>query len=153
MPSELVCCPCVHGSVVFAFCMQWWSMFALVPSHTCVLSHTADMSAVWHSRHVRCVTQQSCLLCDTADMSAMSHSRQVCCVRKQTCLKRDKCKHGPPLHAQCKYNTTMNAGNSRQAPKAGRPARPNQKAIRRTTSSCGVREKGGPLHLSLYTYK
>ena len=64
-------------------------------------------------------------------------------------LKRDKRKHGPPLHAQCKYNTTMNAGNSRQAPKAGRPARPNQKAIRRTTSSCGVREKGGPLHLSL----
>ena len=26
-------------------------------------------------------------------------------------LKRDKRKHGPPLHAQCKYNTAMNAGN------------------------------------------
>ena len=124
-----------------------------VTQQTCLLCHSADMSAVSHSRHVCCVTQQTCLLCHTADMSAVSHSSHVCCVRKQTCLKRDKCKHGPPLHAQCKYNTTMNAGNSRQAPKAGRPARPKQKAIRRTTSSCGVRETGGPLNVSLYAYK
>ena len=46
----------------------------------------------------------------------------------------------------------MNAGNSEKAPKVGRPARPNQKSIRRTTSSCGVREKSGPLHDSLYIY-
>ena len=89
------------------------------------------MFAVSHNRHVCCVTHQICLLCHTAY------------------LKRDKCKHEPPLHAQCKYNTTTIEGNSRQAPKAGRPTRPNQKAIRRTTSSCGVSEKGEPLHLQM----
>ena len=43
---------CVHDNVVFAFCMQWRAMFALVPVQTCLLSHTADMSAVRHSRLV-----------------------------------------------------------------------------------------------------
>ena len=57
-----------------------------VMQQTCLLCHTADMSAVSHSRHVCCVTQQTCLLCHTADMSAVSHSRHVCCVTQQTCL-------------------------------------------------------------------
>ena len=60
-----------------------------VSQQTCLLCHTADMSAVSHSRHVCCVTQQTCLLCHTADMSAVSHSRHVCCVPQQTCLLCD----------------------------------------------------------------
>ena len=39
-----------------------------------------------HSRHVCCVTQQTCLLCHTADMSAVSHGRHVCCATQQACL-------------------------------------------------------------------
>ena len=41
------------------------------------LCDTADMSAVWYSRHACCVTQQLCLLCDTADRTAVWHSRHV----------------------------------------------------------------------------
>ena len=37
--------------------------------------HVAGMFAVSHSRHVCCAAQRTCLLCHTADMSAMSHSR------------------------------------------------------------------------------
>ena len=44
------------------------------------LCHAARMSAVWHSRHVCCLTQQTCLLCCAADISAVHHSRLVCCV-------------------------------------------------------------------------
>ena len=47
------------------------------------------MSAVWHSKHVCCLTQQTCLLWDTADMVAGRHSRYVCCVTNQTCLLCD----------------------------------------------------------------
>ena len=51
------------------------------------------MSAVWHSRHVCCVTQRTCLLCDTVNESAVTHrrhdcyvtSRHVCCAAQQTC--------------------------------------------------------------------
>ena len=50
------------------------------------LCHTADISAVWQSRHVCCVTQQPRLLCFTADLSGVSHSRHVCCVRQQKFL-------------------------------------------------------------------
>ena len=57
-----------------------------VTQQTCLRRHTADMSAVSHSRHVCWVTQQTCLLCHTANMSAMSHSRHVCCVTQQICL-------------------------------------------------------------------
>ena len=78
-PAFGSCLPCPHGSVVFALCMQRWSMFALVSFQTCLLSHTADISAVGHGRRVGCVTQQTCLLCHRADMSAASHSRHVCC--------------------------------------------------------------------------
>ena len=46
-----------------------------VLEQTCLLCHTADMSAASHSRHVCCVTQQTCLLCHAADMLAVSHSR------------------------------------------------------------------------------
>ena len=42
------------------------------PQQTCLLCHTADMSAVCHSRHVCCATQQTRLLYHTADMSAVS---------------------------------------------------------------------------------
>ena len=55
----------------------------------CLLCHTADVSAVWHRRHVCCVTQQTCLLCHTADMSTVSHSRYVYSVAQQTCLLCD----------------------------------------------------------------
>ena len=68
--------------------------------------HVYTQSAVSHSRHVCCVTQQKCLLCCTDDMvrhiccvtqytcllrhaadtSAISNSRHVCCVTQQTCL-------------------------------------------------------------------
>ena len=75
---------------------------------TCLLRHTADMSAAQQSgqsfcvtqktclpcdtAHICCVSQQACLLWDTADMSSMqhqtlfvaSHSRHVCCVTQQT---------------------------------------------------------------------
>ena len=54
---------------------------------TCLPSHTADKSAVSHSRHVCCPAQQTCLLCHTADMPAVSHSRHVCCGTQQTCLQ------------------------------------------------------------------
>ena len=40
---------------------------------TCLPCHTADMSAVKHSRHVCYVT----LLCGTADMSSVSQSKRV----------------------------------------------------------------------------
>ena len=49
---------------------------------------TAKMSAVSHSRHACCVTQQSCLLCHTANRSAVSHSRHVCSLTRQTRLRR-----------------------------------------------------------------
>ena len=39
-----------------------------------------------HGEHVCCVRQQTCLLCHTADVSAVSHSGHVCCVTEQTCL-------------------------------------------------------------------
>ena len=39
-----------------------------------------------HSRHVCCLTQQTCLLRHTADVSAVSHGRHVCCVTQPTCL-------------------------------------------------------------------
>ena len=55
-------------------CRQTWLDLRL-------LCHTADTSAVRHSRHVGCVTQQTCLLGDTADM--------FCCASKQTCLLCD----------------------------------------------------------------
>ena len=42
-----------------------------VTQQTSLLCHTADMSAVSHSRHVGCVTQQTCLPCHTTDMSAV----------------------------------------------------------------------------------
>ena len=56
-------------------------------THACCgqLCHAADLSAVWRSRHVCCVTQQRCLLCDTADMFAV----HVCCITQQTCLLWD----------------------------------------------------------------
>ena len=44
--------------------------FFCVTQQTCLLCHTADMSAVTHSRHVCCVTPQTCLLCHMADMSS-----------------------------------------------------------------------------------
>ena len=44
----------------------------------------AGMSAVLHSRHVGCVTQQTYLLSRTADMSGVPHSRPVCCVTQQS---------------------------------------------------------------------
>ena len=47
--------------------------------HTCLLCHTADMSALPDSRHVCYVTQQTVLLGYKADMSDVSHSRHVCC--------------------------------------------------------------------------
>ena len=68
-----------------------------VAQQTCLLCHTAEISASPHSRHVCvcCVTQQTallchtadmtavsqqtCLLCHTADTSAVPHSRHVCC--------------------------------------------------------------------------
>ena len=75
-----------------------WQCFHTLSSHsrhvfcvtqqTCLLCHTADMSAVSHSRHVCCDTQQTCLLCHTADMSAASRNRHVCCATQQTCLLR-----------------------------------------------------------------
>ena len=51
-----------------------------VTQQTCLLCHAADMSAVSRSRHVCCVTRQTFLLCRTADTSAVPHSRHVCCV-------------------------------------------------------------------------
>ena len=45
-----------------------------------LLRHAADVSAVWHSRHVCSVTQQqTCLLCHIADTSAASHDIDFCC--------------------------------------------------------------------------
>ena len=62
------------------------SMRPLVPDNVCLTIQQAS-SAVSHSRHVCCVTQQTCLPRDTADMSAVPHSRHVfCCVTQQTCL-------------------------------------------------------------------
>ena len=57
-----------------------------VTQQKCLMCHTADMSAFAHSRHVCRVTQPTCLLSHTADMSVVSHSRHVCCVTQQTCL-------------------------------------------------------------------
>ena len=62
---------------------------------TCLLCHTAEMSAVSdttdrsavsHSRHFFRLKQQTHPLRDTTDMSAVRHSRHVCCVTQQTCL-------------------------------------------------------------------
>ena len=36
--------------------------------------------------HSPSVTQQTYLPCDTADMSAVGHSRHICCVTQQNCL-------------------------------------------------------------------
>ena len=75
---------------------------------TCLLSDTADMSAVAHRRHVCCVTQQTmsalsqqkCLLWDTADMSAVCRNRHVCCVTQQT---RHPClRHEPLVLRRCR---------------------------------------------------
>ena len=61
----------------------------------CLLGDKADivcsvaqqtLSAVSHSRHVCCGTQQTCLPCDPADMSGVTHRRHVCWVAEQTCL-------------------------------------------------------------------
>ena len=71
-----------------------------VTQQTCLLCHTANMSAVSHSMTCllyQAATQQSCLLCRTADMSVVSRSntavmsdesesRHVCCVAQQVCL-------------------------------------------------------------------
>ena len=60
------------------------------------LCYTADMSAVSHSRHACCVTQQTCMLCHTADMSVASHSRHVShrrhvrCVTRQSAVSRSR---------------------------------------------------------------
>ena len=43
----------------------------------CLLCATAEMSAVSHSRHVCCLTQQTRVLSHMADMSAVSQSRHV----------------------------------------------------------------------------
>ena len=48
-----------------------------IRQQTCLLCHTADMSAVGRSRHVCFVRKHTCLLCDTADRSAVSHSRHI----------------------------------------------------------------------------
>ena len=53
-----------------------------VTLQTCLLCHTADMSAASHRRHIYCVTQQTCLLCRTAEMSAVSRNGHVCCVSR-----------------------------------------------------------------------
>ena len=61
-----------------------------VTQQTCLLSDTADMSAVRHSRHVCCGTQQICLLCNTMDMSAVRHSRLCVCECIHACKRGAK---------------------------------------------------------------
>ena len=88
----------VHLAKISERTVFWWRPVACVTQQTCLLYDKADMSAVWHSRHVCCVTKltavshiiahQTCLLCHTADMFAVSHSRFVCCVTQQKCLLR-----------------------------------------------------------------
>ena len=53
-----------------------------MPQQTHLLCGAADMSAVGHSRHVCCVTQQICRLCDTTDMSAVRHNRLCVIVQR-----------------------------------------------------------------------
>ena len=57
-----------------------------VTQQTCLLCHTADMSALSRSRHVCWVTQLTYLLCHAADVSAVSRSRHVCWVTQLTYL-------------------------------------------------------------------
>ena len=78
----------------------------------CLLCHTADTSAVSHSSHVCCVTQQTCLLCHTADMSAVSDSRHVCRVTQQTyllCHTADMSPVSYSRHGSCATQQTMPA--------------------------------------------
>ena len=63
--------------------------FLQLPDSGMALALKSSSSAVSHSRHVRCVTQQTCLLFPTADMSALSHSRHICSVTQQACLRYD----------------------------------------------------------------
>ena len=67
----------------------------IITSYSFQLCDTADRSALWYSKHVCCVIQQTCLLCHTADMSAVRHSR----VTQQTCLLCDRADMAPPLLA------------------------------------------------------
>ena len=60
----------------------------LCPGPYSLLCDAAHMSAVWHSRHVCCVTQQKCLMFHSADMSTVWHSSCVFCVTQQTRLLR-----------------------------------------------------------------
>ena len=139
---------------------------AFLRSRHCLLCRTADVSAVSHRRHVCCVKQQTCLLCDTADMSAashsrhdccvaqqisaVSHSRHVCCVGQQTCRKRHKCKHGPPLHAQCKHNTTMNEGTADKLRRQGGQPGKTRKLSATSPGLVGRRLDPTPLGLSVF---
>ena len=89
-PTRLTRAPCPTRTTRTRLTCETWPSHGrhvcCVTQQTCLLCHTAEMSAVSHSRDVCCVTQQSCLLCHAADMSAASHSRHVCCVTQQTCL-------------------------------------------------------------------
>ena len=51
-----------------------------VSQQTCLLCHTAEISAVSHRRHVCWVTQRTCLLFPTVHMSVVSQSRHFSCV-------------------------------------------------------------------------
>ena len=76
---------CVHVYTRTQSAVSHTIHFCCVTQQTHLLCHTADMLAESHSRHVCCHPQQTCLLCDTADMTAVSHSRHDCCVTQQTC--------------------------------------------------------------------
>ena len=93
----------------------------LSQNHGFVSQAWEGMSAVSHSRHVGCVTQQTCPLCHTsdmsavsrhtADMSAVSHSRHVCVspstpvcgVTQQTCLLHDTASMFAASHSRCVF--------------------------------------------------
>ena len=77
---------------------------------TRLLSFTADMYVVLHSRHVFCLTQQTCLLVHTADVSVASHSRHVCCLTR--------CPSTMPQHDA----NTMPQQNTRHAASAAHTA-------------------------------
>ena len=79
---------------------------------TCLLRYTADMSAMLHSSHVCCVTQQTCPpACDnkpwfciapTTQLSAMAHARLT--VHKEVVWCRMREAACPPL---LQYKTTV----------------------------------------------
>ena len=83
--------------------------------HTSV--YTTDVSAVWHSRHVCCVTQQTCLLCLTTDMPP-----HACDTRTRFCGVAGKGQATPcPRRSRPLWHTQdLDYANSGSASQAGR---------------------------------